>query len=160
MTDAVAISRTEFIERYQATFDKLFAFDADGVCVIREYAKWQTMKFPEMTLPGWSADVETFQRFLNFISQVTNPTRFVLAEVESVEKFTEALLVPADRLSVEKLWSRSRLPHFKTVCFDESASWCALFDNFADRLLVCRSNMMKNPAHRAARGSCCCEKGR
>ena len=139
MTDAIAISRAEFNIHYRPKFDELFTFDAGGNCEIRQHTDWHCIEFSEMTLTGWSADIETFRRFVDFVSRGAKPTWFVLAEVESTEKFSEAILVPANRLSVEKLWSRSHLPHFKTVCFDESASWCALFDNLSNRLLVCRS---------------------
>lgn len=138
MTDATLISRAAFIERYRTKFDELYAFADDGECVIRERGDWESLEFPAMTLPGWAADARTFHRFLDFISAAANPTWFVLAEVESVEKFTEARIVPADRSAIEKLWSRSRLPHLKTVCFDESARWCALFDNLEDRVVVRR----------------------
>ncbi|RTL52975.1 MAG: hypothetical protein EKK46_09995 [Rhodocyclaceae bacterium] len=140
MTDATLISRAAFIERYRTKFDELYAFDGEGECVIRERGDWESLEFPAMTLPGWAADAGIFNRFLGFISAVAKPGWFVLAEVESVEKFTEARIVPANRSAIEKLWSRSRLPHFKTVCFDESALWCALFDSLEDRVVVRRAS--------------------
>ena len=139
MTDVTSISRAEFTERYRNAFDKLFAFDEEGNCRIRVPANWELLEFEEMNLPGWSADEEIFQRFVNFISVVARPAQLVLAEVESIERFTEVRIVAAEREKIENLWNRSRLPHFKTACSDESARWCALFDNFTDKVSVCRA---------------------
>jgi hypothetical protein len=139
MTDATLISRAEFIERYRTKFDELYEFNVNDECVIREHANWEVMEFPDMNLSGWSSDIEIFQCFLYFISVVVTPVWFVLAEVESIEKFTEAWIVPADRLKIEALWIQSRLPHFNTVCFDDSTRWCALFDNILNKVVVCRA---------------------
>ena len=138
MTDKTSISRIEFIKYYGDEFDKLFIFNEDGDCVIKEYANWDFIVFQCMPLPGWSADAETFKQFFDFISVVTRPKQFVLVEVESIERFTEVRVVLADRIEVEKLWFQSRLPHFRTACFDETGLWCALFDNLTDNVNVYR----------------------
>lgn len=135
------ISRAEFISRYQAVYDRLFCSNALGECLVKNLAAWEVMEFSQMTITGWSADAALFQRCLDFISKVATPSYFVLTEVESIGKFSEVRVIDADRFSVNELWTSSHLPHFNTVCFDDSACWCAFFDNWADRVCFYRRRL-------------------
>lgn len=133
------ISRAEFELRYLAMFNRLFLIEASGACVVRHASSWELLEFPKMTLTAWSADFETFDATLKFIAPVTDVDHFVLTEIESLKKFSETQIVLTDRSSVEELWGKSHLPHFKTACFDESANWCAIFDGDTDRADFYRS---------------------
>jgi hypothetical protein len=133
MTEMKTLNRTEFVTRYACTFEKIFAFDVAGECVVKSLMNWEVLSFPELNLTAWSADTTIFQHFLEFIGDVVTPDFLILTEVESIEKFSETQVVRAHRENVEKLWIQSHLPHFKTVCFDESTLWCALFDSRMDK---------------------------
>lgn len=141
MTDMTALTRSDFVTRYASTFEKIFAFNASGECVVKNLISWELLEFPELNLTGWSADPTAFQHFWEFIGAVVTPNFFVLTEIESIEKFTETHVVRVNRDDVEKLWVRSHLPHFKTACFDESMRWCALFDNQTDTASLYRKKV-------------------
>lgn len=140
MTDSMLISRAEFMSRFGIIFDKLYNFNEEGECVIKAHENSEYMEFCSMPLSGWLADSKTFQCFLDFISTVVTPKCFIFVEVGTLTRFTEARVVRANQIEIEKMLYRSLLPHFDTACFDESARWCALFDNNRDKVVICRVN--------------------
>jgi hypothetical protein len=122
------ISRDEFDRRYRTAFNILFQTDISGACVARHANSWESLEFPDMTLPGWSGDSLVFENTMKFIAPVTNLDQFVITEIESIEKFLEIEVVMRARERLDNLWVKSVLPHFKSACFDESANWCGIFD--------------------------------
>lgn len=143
MTKNTSLTRNEFVARYGSTFEKIFSFDCDGKCGVKNLVEWELLYFPELNLPSWSANPQIFEHFLEFIRAVETPDFLVLTEVESTENFTLTHVVRANRIEVEKLWIGSHLPHFNTACFDESANWCALFDNQTDTMVLYRKAQLQ-----------------
>ena len=95
-----------------------------------------TIRHEYCALPVIWSDRVAFARFLTFIGIPEDGRSVVLAEVESLEKFSEVWQIPLRREDLDALWSQSRLPHFSTVCFDKSGSWGVLYSNLNDRVAV------------------------
>jgi hypothetical protein len=132
MSSCDRVLRALFVQEFQGLFDALFEFDFDGACVARHRREWELFDCGEMRLMAWSYDLPLFEETLRFVYRTKTPERFVLTEVETLERFTESYLVSPDGEALRDSWYYSTLPHFLTAMFDRSGTWCALFDNDND----------------------------
>jgi hypothetical protein len=131
---AKTLSRSQFLARFGATFDALFAEDSEGTVVFR-HEQWRQATFA-FDLWTFLSDPSSYRSLQAFAFPDSPGRELIFAEVESVERFTSACIVEATPEIVRTFVGNTELPHFRTACFTKQADWAAIFDNMLETTVV------------------------
>lgn len=140
MTDfgAACLDRNEFMARYLQIFNCIFVVEQASEIRFACSEEFETLFVADMNLTGWSCSETAFEAFLSFLDLPSVPSYLLLTEVQTTAMFTETWRVPTNPQLICSIWNKAKLPHFTTVCFDESAHWGAIFNNLTDSCLIGR----------------------